>query len=166
MSHLNLEKLQASMRNVHNWMTIMELHWERVLGDFYNDELIWQDLFHNMQAADWWDFITIGRLLELEEPQFLRNFTKFGYNLDVIEKRLHATQPVIKPYNRQGYNKAAVSVFCAIRDTINELKGTPTRRWTDKERASILKDRENSLKPAQILFQVANYHTSTANKSH
>ena len=38
---------------VYLWMDIVNLHWERLLGDYDNDEEFWNDVFHSMNADDW-----------------------------------------------------------------------------------------------------------------
>jgi hypothetical protein len=135
-------KFETKLKNVVDWQTIADLHWERLLGDFNNDELFWSDLFHSMEAQDWWDVIDVAKALQIQHPEELRSFPRFSLNIEVIEKRLHNAQPVIKQWNRQGYNVSATGLFMQVRDALNEVNGTPTRRWTDKEKARIRKDKE------------------------
>lgn len=130
------------LKNVMDWKTVADLHWERVLGEFNNDELFWGDLFHSMEAQDWWDVIAVAKALQIQEPDELRRFPRFESNIDTVEKRLHNVQPVIKQWNRQGYNVAATGLFMQVRDALNELAGTPTRHWTDKEKARIRANKE------------------------
>jgi hypothetical protein len=94
-----------------------------------------------MEAEDWWDVIDLARALQIQHPEELRRFNRFDMNIETVEKRLHKAQPVIKQWNRQGYNVAATGLFMTVRDVINEIKGTPTQRWTEEQRAKILKER-------------------------
>lgn len=130
--------------NVYLWKEICELHWDRMLGEFWGDAQFWDDLFHSMEAEDWWDVLAVGKALQIAHSEELRRFPKFDMQLETLEKRLQNCQPAIKKYNKQGYNTASVSVFMSIRDALNEINGTPTRRWTDKERARIQADRKQN----------------------
>lgn len=130
--------------NVYLWKEICELHWERLLGEFWGDEQFWSDLFHSMEHQDWEDVLAVGKAIQVAHPEELRSFPKFSMNMEILEKRLNKLDPAIKPYNRQGYNTPAVSVFMAIRDILNEINGTPTRRWTDKDKARIQANKETN----------------------
>lgn len=138
--------------NIYLWKEIAELHWERVLGEYNNDKDFWNDLFHSMQFEDWEDLIEVAKGIKLAHSEELRRFPKFEYNLEIVEKRVENRQPVIKQWNRQGYNVAATGLFMTVRDILNEINGTPTRRWTDKERARILAER--SVSTFQTLFKI------------
>lgn len=127
---------------VYGWRDICELHWERMLGEFWGDEQFWDQLFHQMEAQDWEAVVSVAKAMQISHTNEIRPFPNFSYNIEVVEKRLHKCDPVIKKYNRQGYNKAAVSLFMAVRDVLNEINGTPTKRWTDKEREKALLDRK------------------------
>jgi hypothetical protein len=129
------------LKNVMLWKEIADLHWERLLGDYNNDELFWGDLFHSMEAEDWWDVIDVAKAIHIQHPEELRTFPRFELNIETVEKRLHNVQPVIKQWNRQGYNVAATGLFMQVRDVLNEIADTPTKRWTDKERAKIRADK-------------------------
>lgn len=123
--------------NVYLWVDICNHHWDRLLGEFQGDREFWQDLFHSMEAQDWQDVVTIAKALQIAHPELLRTFKNYEYSLEEIERRLHKQQPVIKPWNTQRWNNTAVSLFLCVRDSLNELQGTPTKRWTDKERQQI-----------------------------
>lgn len=137
---------------VYLWMDMVDLHWERVLGEYNNDTDFWNGVFHSMNSDDWWSIVEVSKAIQLAYPDELRRFPKFSYNLEVVEKRLHQAQPVIKPFNRQGYNIAATGLFMAVRDTLNEINGSPTKRWNDKEKAKILAERKTT--PFNNLFEI------------
>jgi hypothetical protein len=124
------------------WMDQVDLHWERMLGEFHNDTDFWNDVFHAMTADDWWDILDVAKGIAQVHSDLLGPFPKFTYNIDLLEKKLQVCKPAIKPHNRQGYNGAAVSVFMTVRDILNEMNGTPTRRWTKEQRAKELASRE------------------------
>ena len=130
---------------------MVDLHWERILGEYNNDEQFWKTVFHSMNKDDWWSIVEVAKAIQLAYPEEIRRFPKFSYNLEVVEKRLHQAKEVIKPYNRQGYNIPATGLFMSVRDTLNEVNGTPTRRWSDKEKAKILTDRK--VTPFETLFE-------------
>lgn len=133
-------KFETKFQNVCDWCKIVDLHWERLLGEYNNDKDFWNDTFHSMNSDDWWDIIDVAKALQIQEPDELRRFPKFSYNIEVIEKRLHKCDPVIKKWNRQGYNVAATGLFMSVRDVLNELAGKPTKRWTDKDRQKLADD--------------------------
>jgi hypothetical protein len=121
-----------------------------MLGEFWNDELFWSDLFHSMEAQDWEDLIEVAKGLQVMYGQLIQKFPYFAVNVEQVEKRLHRCDPVIKKFNRQGYNKVAVSLFMAVRDALNELNDEPTKSWTDLERKKI-RDSEKTT-PFATLF--------------
>lgn len=130
--------------NIYLWKEIAELHWERLLGEFNNDELFWNDLFHSMEHIDWEDLVEVAKGIKIAHSEETRRYPKFDYQIEVIEKRLHKCDPVIKQWNRQGYNSPATGLFMTVRDILNEINGTPTRRWTDKEKAKVRSEKEKN----------------------
>lgn len=142
---------QQQLDTVYLWMDICDYHWDRLLGDIYNDQEFWNDLFHAMEAQDWQDLIQVAKAIKIAHPQELRRFPNYDYNIEVIEKRLHKLDKVIKPFNRQNYNKQPMSLFMSVRDALNEVNGKPTKRWTDEERKKIQEDRNNQF---QRLFDI------------
>jgi hypothetical protein len=145
-----MRTFQQRKENVYLWKEICDLHWERMLGEFWNDELFWSDLFHSMEAQDWEDLIEVAKGLQVMYGQLIQKFPYFAVNVEQVEKRLHRCDPVIKKFNRQGYNKVAVSLFMAVRDALNELNDEPTKSWTDLERKKI-RDSEKTT-PFATLF--------------
>jgi len=144
-------KFEQKLKNVIDWKTIADLHWERILGEYSGDAEFWNDLFHSMQAEDWWDVLDVAKALQIQHPEELRRFSKFPTNLQEIEVRLLHCRPVIKQWNRQGYNVPATGLFMSVRDALNEIMGTPTPRWTDEQRQKIMAERA---KPKKVeLFE-------------
>jgi hypothetical protein len=133
---------ETKLSNVGDWMAIIQHHWPRLLGEFNNDAEFWNDVFHSMEAQDWWDVIDVAKALQIQHPETVDRFRYFGIHIDTIEKRLHRCQPVIKQWNRTGYNGAATSLLMSTRDAINEILGTPTKQWTDKEKEQIKNEQE------------------------
>jgi len=134
------EKLEV----VYLWMDIADLHWERILGEFWGDKQFWEDLFHSMDFTDWEYVLDVAKGIQAVHSELLQPFPKFAYNLEQLERRLNKRELVIKKYDKRGHNTAPVSVFMTLRDVLNEMNNQPTRRWTDKQRAKILAEKEIS----------------------
>ena len=137
---------------VYLWMDIVNLHWERLLGDYDNDEEFWNDVFHSMNADDWWSVVEVAKAIQLAYPDEIRRFPTFSYNLEKVEKRIHKNEEIIKQWSRTGHNKPATGLFMQVRDALNEINDTPTKRWNDKEKAKIIADRK--VIPFNTIFEI------------
>lgn len=147
------KELKKDVANVGNWMDIIDLHWERLLGEFNNDTQFWNDTFHSMNENDWYSFVNVSEAIlnsdNIPESQQYRNFS---YNFNKVKERVMLGKPVIKQWNRQGYNSPATALVMTVRDIINEVHGKPTKTWNEKERARILADRV--VTPFESLFDI------------
>jgi len=134
------------------WMKVIDLHWERLLGEFNNDSEFWNDTFHSMNNDDWQSFVNIAEAMLETCSDETRRYPNFSYQIDVVKKRVLLGKPVIKQWNRQGYNSTATALVMTVRDTFNEIHGKPTKTWNEKERAKILADRV--VTPFESLFDI------------
>ena len=135
---------ETKLKNVADWMAIVDYHWERLLGEYNNDTQFWDDVFHSMEAEDWWDVLAVAKAIQIQHPEEVDRFPYYGLNIEQVEKRLHRCEPVIKQWNRTGYNRASTSLFMATRDALNEIAGKPTKRWSEKDLAKIQADKETN----------------------
>jgi hypothetical protein len=133
---------ETKLKNVADWLKIVDYHWDRLLGEYNNDTQFWDDVFHSMEAEDWWDVVDVAKALQIQHPEELDRFPRFGLHLEQVERRLHRCDPVIKQWNRQGYNIAATALLMSVRDALNEIAGKPTKRWSEKDKAKIRSDQE------------------------
>ena len=104
------------------WYYVCEHHWPRMKGEFHNDKQFWDDLFHNMKSEDWISQVRLAQAFIGSHPKEVRKFPNFNEQLNEVTRRILSDLPVIKPYNRVGWNRSAVGLFMAIRDIINAIK--------------------------------------------
>jgi len=148
------QQIKNDGKIVKGWMKVIDLHWERLLGVFDNDTQYWNDTFHSMNGNDWQSFVNIAEAILEGCSDETRRYPNFSYQIDVVKKRVMLGKPVIKQWNRQGYNSPATALVMTVRDILNEISGTPTKTWTEKERAKILADRV--VTPFETLFERGN----------
>ena len=81
------KELKKDVANVGNWMDIIDLHWERLLGEFNNDTQFWNDTFHSMNENDWYSFVNVSEAIlnsdNIPESQQYRNFS-YNFNLQIL----------------------------------------------------------------------------------
>jgi hypothetical protein len=104
------------------WYQVCEFHWPRLKGDFHNDKQFWDDLFHNMDINDWISQVRLAQAFQATYPKMVKRFPNYHDQLDEVTRRIREDKAVIKPFNKTGWNKAAVGLFMAVRDILNELK--------------------------------------------
>jgi hypothetical protein len=101
------------------WYEIYEYHLPRFTeGKFHNDKELWNDIFHSMQTSDWISQCRMAQGVQAAYPKDCRKFPNFQDQLDEVTRRITENKPVIKPFNKTGWNKAAVGLFMAIHDII------------------------------------------------
>lgn len=126
-------RYEQKLENVQNWVEIFNYHWDRLKGEYHNDEEFWNDTYHSMRDLDWDDFCQVGDVLTRQYPEDFRRYPNFAENLNEVNKRVMLGKPIIKRFNRQNYNKAPFNVVLTVKDVINELNGTPTKQWPKEQ---------------------------------
>jgi len=126
------EKLQ----NIQDWVSIINYHWERLLGDLFDDKEFWDDSFHSMTKDDHWDWLDIEPALRAQYPESFRRYPTITADTEYLRKQSMMGKPVfvkgVKHKNFGGFR-----AWMNIKDVINDINGTPTHQYTDKERARI-----------------------------
>lgn len=114
------------------WVEIINYHWDRLYGVLNNDKDFWADTLHAMQDCDWWDCVDVADVLTRQYPEHFRPFSNFSQDLQEVTKRLHQGKAVVKPM-RVSYNLAAFRMLMTLKDVVNEIRGTPTKRFTKRQ---------------------------------
>jgi len=117
------------LENINNWVYITNHHWERLKGDFYNDEQFWDDSLHAM-ADDpvWWDWVETEPALRAQHPQAFSRYPFIQQATDHITRATMYGKPLVK----KGVKNANFNTFRAwmnIKDVMNEINGTPTVQY-------------------------------------
>jgi len=114
------------------WVDIINHHWLRLKGVLNNDKDFWADTLHSMVTEDFWDLVDVSEVLVRQHPELFRQRQKFQENIELITKRLHKGQAVVKQY-AVSHNYPVFQVMMEIKDVINDINGTPTTQYTKRE---------------------------------
>jgi hypothetical protein len=123
---------ETKIRNVNDWITITNYHWDRLKGIYDNDAEAWGDTFHSMETQDWWDIVECHKILSLQYPWEHDRYRNLASDMKVVEERLMFGKPVIKAMVKQ-YNLQAFRAWMTFKDFFNDITGQPTKQWRTKE---------------------------------
>jgi len=119
---------QQKWDNVLAWNEITTYHWERLKGKFFDDLEAWDQTFHQRTDQDWWDWVDVMKVLELQYPELVQRYPGLLRDTKDIEKRLMNGKPVLKP-NQKNYNHPVFASWMKGKDLLNDILGTPTKEF-------------------------------------
>jgi hypothetical protein len=121
------------LQNICDWVEITNHHWHRLKGEMFNDEQFWDDTLHAMHSDDWWDWVDIAPALKIQYEQEWRRYPKLDVSTDEVQRDLMLGKAITKK-SRKGKNFQAFRLLMNIKDFINDIAGTPTHQYTDRDR--------------------------------
>jgi hypothetical protein len=139
---------QQKLDTINAWVEITNHHWHRLKGDMYNDPEFWDDTLHAMNDDDWWAWVDIAPALKIQHELEWRRYPKLDDSTAEVQRDLMLGKPVVKK-SRKGKNFQAFRLLMNIKDFINDINGTPTRQYTDKDKQQ---PREEDTRPVDKLF--------------
>lgn len=139
---------QQKLTNIQNWSAIVEYHWHRLKGLVRNDAEFWDHTLHSMTDQDWWDWCDIEPSIKIQHEEHYRRYPKLSEDTQEIRSRLMLGKQITR---KMGVSKnlTAFRTLMAIHDLVNDIKGTPTVQYTDKDRKP-----EPELSPFERMFDV------------
>jgi hypothetical protein len=123
---------QQKLANINAYVEITNYHWDRLLGELYNDDEFWEHIFE-MTNDDWWDWVDIEPALRIQYPDYFRRFPKVDSGTAYIKECLMKGKKLYKK-DVKNANFQTFRAWMNIKDIINEINGTPSKQYTDKER--------------------------------
>jgi len=124
---------QDKLTTINAWVEITNYHWLRLKGEMFNDEEFWDHTIHAMTNDDWWAWCDIAPSLAIQYEQEWRRYPKLHDSTQAVLKDLMLGKPVTKK-SRKGKNFQAFRLLMNIKDFLNDINGTPTRQFTDRDR--------------------------------
>lgn len=124
---------QEKLANIKAFVEITNYHWDRLLGWLEDDKEFWSHIFETMTEQDWWDWVEIEPALRAQYPDEFRRFPRVKQGTEHINKCLMMGK---KLYHKdvKGANYQIYLAWMNIKDVMNEINGTPTKQYTDKDR--------------------------------
>ena len=126
------KKYQDKLDNINCWVEIVNIHWDRLRGEMYNDPQFWDDTLHAMGKDDWWDWIDIEPALAIQYAEAFRKYPKCHEATEEVKRIVMLGKDVIRK-NHKGKNFTGFRALMNIKDVINEINGTPTRIFRKEE---------------------------------
>jgi hypothetical protein len=123
-----LRTYDDKLKNIKDWVEITNHHWHRLKGQIYNDTEFWDHTLHAMTNDDWWDWVDIAPALKIQYEREWRRYPKMDISTDQIKRTLMLSRTVTKR-SRKGTNFEAFRLLMNIKDFVNDLEGTPTKRY-------------------------------------
>jgi hypothetical protein len=124
---------QEKLANINNFVEITNYHWDRLLGILRDDEEFWEHTFGTMTNQDWWDWVEIEPALRAQYPDEFRRFPSVKQGTEHINKCLMMGKQIYRK-DVKGANFNSYLAWMNIKDVMNEINGTPTKVYTDKDR--------------------------------
>lgn len=120
------------LANVVAYVEITNYHWDRLLGEMYNDKEMWEHLFERSND-DWWDWVDIEPVLRVQYPDSFRRFPKIDAGTEHIKTCLMKGKPLYKK-DIKNANFQTFRAWMNIKDVVNDIMGTPNKEYTNKDR--------------------------------
>lgn len=139
---------EEKLANIEAWAAIVDHYWHLYKGDMFNHEDMWDHTLHAMTADDWWDWCDIEPAVKIQWEQHYRRYPKLADDTKDIYRRLQLGKPITRP-NAKQKNFTAFRALMSIHDLINDIRGTPTKQYTVKDR-----EPEPELSPFERMFDV------------
>lgn len=124
---------QQKLANINAFVEITNYHWNRLLGWLEDDEEFWEHIFGTMTTDDWWDWVDIEPALKAQYPDEFRRYPKVHLGTEHLKKCLMFGKPIYLK-DVKGANFESFRAWMNIKDVMNEINGTPTRIYTEKDR--------------------------------
>lgn len=124
---------QEKLNNIKAFVEITNYHWDRLLGWVRDDKEFWQHTFGTMTNDDFWDWIDIEPALRAQHPDEFRRFPKISIGTDHLKRCLMTGKPIYRK-DVKGANFESFRAWMNIKDVMNEINGTPTIQYTEKDR--------------------------------
>lgn len=141
-----MTKYQDDITIITEWSKLIDQHWHRCQGELYNDKTFWHDCIHDMPKEVWWSWVDIEPALKIQHEEIFRRFPKISDDTNYIRQRLMLG----KTFNRKGVpgeNTVIFRTVMTIHDIINDIEGTPTKRYVKPQP-------QETLTPFEVLFDV------------
>jgi len=116
------------LKNINDWVEIVNHHWARLKGNLHNDEVFWNQTLHSMKDLDWWDWIDIEPSIAIQYEGEYRRYPKLAQDTQNVKKKLMFGKPVVKK-GQAMKNTEAFRLLMQIKDLINDINGTPTKKF-------------------------------------
>ena len=118
---------------VFDWYQIHMDYWHKYCGDLHNRKDHWEDAFHSPNTQEWWDLFDVADVMKRKYPDEWRYQSRLSGDLDELQRRLMNDKPVIKR-GVQSYNTPIFRFWMAFKDFLNDVAGTPTKQYTDRDK--------------------------------
>ena len=138
---------EQKLTNISDWVEITNHHWHRLKGEMFNDPEMWDQTLHAMTNDDWWDWVDIAPALKIQYEYEWRRYPKLDTSTEEVKRDLMLGKAVTKK-SRKGKNFQAFRLLMNIKDFLNDVNGTPTRQYTDRDRQQV----EEVERPVDRLF--------------
>lgn len=127
---------EQKLRNINDWVEIVNYHWHRLKGDMYNDSEFWDDTLHAMQSTDWWDWVDISPALKIQFEDCWRRYPKLEDGTNQVRTTLMLSKPVTRAKGK-GKNFEAFRLLMNIKDFMNDINGTPTLQYNTGSKTQV-----------------------------
>ena len=124
---------QQKLDNINTFVEITNYHWDRLMGEMFNDKEFWEHTFGTMTNEDWWDWVEIEPALRAQHEDIFRRYPKITAGTEHINKNLMNGKKLYKK-DVKGANFETFRAWMNIKDVMNDINGTPTKVYTDKDR--------------------------------
>ena len=126
-------RYEDRLKNLNTWVEITNYHWDRLNGEFYDDQQAWDDTYHAFANDDWWDMVeSADTICQVYDHCFKPgDLYKFRDDIKEINRRLMFGKTVVKP-KQKSYNFHPFRGWMILKDVLNSANGTPTKEFDKK----------------------------------